>query len=300
MVFILKLENKIRNSPSKISSLQLEGNYHITEKEMKKVLFSILCLMMTTLGYSNGVIVLDGVYQGKNIYIQNPFSSSGVGFCVQEVRVNGNVTTDEIASSAFEIDLHNFQLKFGDKVEVKIIHKDDCKPKVLNPEVLNPKSTYEIVSMSVDDNFTFKWVTKGETGKLTYTIEQFRWNKWVKAGEMEGVGSPGQNEYMFRIVPHSGKNKLRVKQIDYTGQPRISRTADFDSKIAEVTFSPAKVTKEIGFYSADKPVETLYEIYDQYGNIVKRGYASKLEAADLTKGAYYLNFDNVMAEFIKK
>jgi hypothetical protein len=300
LLFILKLENKMRNSPSKIFSLQQKDDSFLTKKEMKKILFSALCLMISTLGFSTGVIVLDGVYQGKNIYIQNPFSSTGVGFCVQEVRVNGNVTTDEIASSAFEIDLHNFQLKFGDKVEVKIIHKDDCKPKVLNPEVLNPKSTYEIVGMSVDDNFTFKWSTRGETGKLTYTIEQFRWNKWVKVGEMEGVGSPAQNDYMFRVVPHSGKNKFRVKQIDYTGQPRISRTVEFESKIPEVTFSPAKVTKEIGFYSADKPVETLYEIYDQYGNIVKRGFSAKIDAADLTKGAYYLNFDNVMAEFIKK
>ena len=112
---------------------------------MKKILFSIFCVFVSTASFSTGVIVLEGIYQGKNLYIQNPFGSSGVGFCVQEVRVNGNVTTDEIASSAFEIDLRNFQFKLGDKVEIKIIHKDDCKPKVLNPEVLNPKSTFEVV-----------------------------------------------------------------------------------------------------------------------------------------------------------
>lgn len=267
---------------------------------MKRIFFSVICLVVSTLSFANGVIVLDGVYQGKNIYIQNPFSASGVGFCVQEVRVNGNVTTDEIASSAFEIDLHNFQFKLGDKVEIKIIHKDDCKPKVLNPEVLNPKSTYEIINMSVDQDFTFKWSTKGETGKLTYTIEQFRWNKWVKIGEIEGTGSAGQNEYSFKATPHSGKNKFRVKQIDYTGQPRISRTVEAESSIPEITFSPAKVTKEIVFYNKETPIETLYEIYDQYGNIVKRGYGSKIDATDLPKGAYYLNYDNVMAEFLKK
>src|SRR3954471_6660023 len=84
----------------------------------------------------SNVIVLEGNYQGKNLYVQNPFGSGGVGFCVTEVKVNGNITTDEIPSSAFEIDMKPHKLNIGDKVEVKIFHKEDCKPKVLNPEVL--------------------------------------------------------------------------------------------------------------------------------------------------------------------
>ncbi len=268
--------------------------------KMKKILFVIFGMFVSTLCSAVGVIVLEGNYQGKNLYIQNPFAGSGVGFCVQEVRVNGNVTTDEIASSAFEIDFRNLQLKIGDKVEVKITHKDDCKPKVLNPEVLKPKSTYEIVTMSVEKDLTFKWTTKGETGKLTFTIEQYRWNKWVKVGEVEGNGTPTENSYSFKVVPHSGKNQYRVKQVDYTGQPKVSKTVDFTSTIGEVTFSPAKVSKEITFFAGSTPIETMFEIYDQYGNIVKKGFASSVDASNLPKGAYYLNYDNKMGEFIKK
>src|SRR6476661_5594118 len=128
---------------------------------MKK-LFVAISLCVSTAGFATGVIVLEGNYQGKNLYVQNPFAGSGVGFCVQEVRVNGNVTTDEFASSAFEIDFRNLQLKLGDKVEVKITHKDDCKPKVLNPEVLKPKSTFEVIGMSVDKDGTLKWQTRSE------------------------------------------------------------------------------------------------------------------------------------------
>ncbi len=268
--------------------------------KMKKILFVIFGMTISTLASAVGVIVLEGNYQGKNLYIQNPFAGSGVGFCVQDVRVNGNVTTDEVASSAFEIDFRNLQLKIGDKVEVKITHKDDCKPKVLNPEVLKPKSTYEIVTMSVEKDLTFKWTTKGETGKLTYVIEQYRWNKWVKVGEVEGNGTPTENTYSFKVVPHSGKNQYRVKQVDYTGQPKVSKTADYVSTVGEVTFSPAKVSKEIGFFVGSTPIETMFEIYDQYGNIVKKGFASSVDASNLPKGAYYLNYDNKMGEFIKK
>ncbi len=267
---------------------------------MKKILFATLSLFVSSSIFAVGVIVLQGNYQGKNLYIQNPFAGSGVGFCVSEVRVNGTVTTDEIASSAFEIDFRNLQLKIGDAVEVKITHKDDCKPKVLNPEVLKPKSTFEIVSMAVGSDLTFKWSTKGETGKLAFVIEQFRWNKWVKVGEVEGNGTPDLNNYSFLVAPHSGKNQYRVKQVDYTGQPKLSKTVDYNSTSPEITFSPAKVSKEIGFFAGSAPTETMFEIYDQFGNIVKRGFSSTVDAANLPKGAYYLNYDNKMGEFIKK
>ena len=78
-------------------------------------------------------IVLEGNYQGKNIFVQNPFSEAGVGFCVYQVMVNNKVSTDEINSSAFEIDLGVYNFKVGDKVTIKIMHREGCTPKVLNP-----------------------------------------------------------------------------------------------------------------------------------------------------------------------
>ena len=269
---------------------------------MKKTfLFLILSGILTTKGFSQGgVIILEGNYQGKNLYVQNPFGSGGVGFCVTEVFVNGNITTDEVNSSSFEIDFKSHKLQIGEKVEIKIKHKEDCKPKVLNPEVLKPKSTFEVITMTIDKDGTLKWSTKSETGKLAFAIEQFRWNKWVKVGEVDGVGTPITNNYTFKIAPHSGKNQIRVRQTDYSGQPRLSKPVDFMSDATEVSFAPVKVSTTISFVAADKPTETMYEIYDQYGNVVKRGFGSSIDATNLTKGGYFLNYDNKMAEFIKK
>lgn len=242
-----------------------------------------------------GIIVLEGHYQGKNLYVQNPFAGSGVGFCTFEVTINGNVTTDEINSSAFEIDFTNAQLKMGDPVIVKIKHKDDCKPRVLNPEVLKPKSTFIAKSVSLDKDGNFIWKTTSESGILTYIVEQYRWNKWIKVGEAEGVGSPSEHTYQFTIAPHSGENKVRVKQVDYTGSPRYSQAATAISTKPEVTFTPVKVKDIITFSS-----ETLYEVYDAYGNIVKRGYGSTVDATNLKKGLYYLSYDNKTEKFDKK
>jgi len=273
---------------------------------MKKFIFYLLFLKVGVYCVSaqGGVIILEGNYQGKPLYVQNPFVTSGVGFCVTEVRVNGNITTDELASSAFEIDLKAHKLSIGEKVEVKISHKADCKPKVINPEVLKPKSTFEVVNISADKDGMISWSTKSETGKLTYAVEQFRWNKWVKVGEVDGKGTPVTNDYSFKVSPHSGKNQLRVRQTDYTGQPRLSKAVDFVSEIPEAEFAPQqKATKELNFFvkgKADKVLDTMYEIYDQYGNVVKKGYGNKVDITNLPKGGYFINYDNKMGEFSKK
>jgi hypothetical protein len=249
------------------------------------------------------VIILEGNYQGKVLYVQNPFGAGGVGFCVTEVKVNGNITTDETNSSAFEIDLKNHKMNVGDKVEVKIFHKDGCKPKVLNPEVLKPKSTFEVVNMSVEKDGTLKWSTRSESGKLPFNVEQYRWNKWVKIGEVDGMGTPGNHDYSFKVAPHSGKNQFRLRQTDYSGQPRVSRAVDFMSEIPEADYTPQKASKDISFIVKNKPdktVETMYEIYDQYGNVVKKGFGSKVDVSNLPKGGYYLNYDNKMGDFVKK
>jgi hypothetical protein len=244
-----------------------------------------------------GVIVLEGNYQGKNIFIQNPFSEAGVGFCVFEVTVNDQIATDEINSSAFEIDMNNFGLVQGDKVVVKVKHKDGCTPVILNPEVLKPKSTFDIVRQAIAADGTYSWTTSNETGELPYIVEQKRWNKWVKVGEVMGAGKPGENSYAFKVTPHSGENQFRVKQVDLTRRARFSDTVKFtDGSVGAVTWGPAKPKEEIIFSAP-----TMFEIYDQYGNIVKRGFADRVEVASLKKDLYYLNYDNRMGEtFIKR
>ena len=263
---------------------------------MRKILLSLIYfILITHISVNAAQIIIEGNYQGKNLYIQNPFASNGVGFCVQEVLINDRISTDEINSSAFEIDFSSYRLQIGDKVVIKIIHKDECKPKVLNPEVLKPKSTFEIVSMKVDADGMFVFVTQQESGKLPFVVEQFRWNKWVKIAEVQGKGTPSKNTYSTKVNLHSGENKIRVKQTDFSGNPRSSEPYKTRTNSPELTFSPLKVADALNFSG-----ETMYEIYDSYGNLVKKGAGNNAEVAGLKKGIYYLNFDNKTDKFVKK
>lgn len=266
-------------------------------QNMKKlIILSSLLIVAATGLRAQSKLTVEGNYQGKNLYVQNPYASNNVGFCTIKVTVNGNTTSDAIESSAYEIDLSIHKLRVGDPVTVVIEHKVDCTPKVLNPEVLKPRSTFKVIDMKVDDKGKLTWKTTEENGKLPFVVEQYVWNKWITVGEVDGKGTPAENTYEFQLTPHSGENKVRIKQVDYTGRPNPSQAKTFtDGNIQAVDFNPKTVKDKITFTS-----KTRYEIYDSYGNIVKKGYSNEVDCTNLKKGAYYINFDNKDSQFVKR
>jgi len=102
-----------------------------------KISSALLFLFLFSCSDNSDSTTLEGEYHGKNLFVQNPFGEDGIGFCVKTVLVNGKVTSDEINSAAFEVDLAAMGLKEGDNVKVEITYSPGCKPKILNPEVLN-------------------------------------------------------------------------------------------------------------------------------------------------------------------
>ncbi len=261
---------------------------------MKNLILLFIFSLITMISKSN-VLVVEGKFQNKNIYIQNSFGSNGVGFCTTEIKVNGKITTDEINSSAFEIDLASMNIKTGQKVTIEIIHKNDCVPVVLNPEVLKPRPTYEVVSMNINSSGILKWTSKNESGPLPYIIEQFKWNKWVIVGEVQGIGTSENHDYSFQVLTHSGENKFRVKQTGLGVAAKYSNSVALNSMTDKPTFMFSKNKKAIQY-----SFETSFEVYDAFGTIVKKGFGNETNIENLPKGKYYLCFDNQVSEFDKK
>ncbi|MBC7862897.1 MAG: hypothetical protein IAF38_07970 [Bacteroidia bacterium] len=259
---------------------------------MKKICFSLLLLSSFSMMRSN-VLLLEGRYQNKNIYIQNGLANSGVGFCAYEVKVNGKVTTDEVNSTAFEIDLSTYKLTMGEKVTVEIYHKEDCKPKVLNPEAFKPKPSFEIGTITINTEGLLKWNTTNESGPLPYIVEQFKWNKWVYVGTVEGVGTPEKHDYLFKVTAHSGENKFRVKQVGFGGVNKTSNPVVYNCLIETPNY---KVTDKTINFSSD----TGFEMYDPFGNVVKKGFGNVCDVSNLGKGKYYLCYDNIVTELDKR
>ncbi len=266
-----------------------------------KMRFLVTLFLVLAASFSMATsLSIEGTYQGKNLYVQNPMDDDGFGYCATKATVNGDILPGGTGMGAFEIDFSLFNIAIGEPVFIEIEHNDGCKPKILNPEVLLPRSTFVVTSINVSDKGRLTWKTKDEQGKLPFVIEQYRWNKWVAIGEVQGKGTAGDNSYEFQVIPHSGENTVRVVQVDHSGTKRKSDEVKFMSDVPVVSKSPSQVKNEITFTANGVPVETRYEIYDAYGNIVKKGVDKKVNCENLLKGIYYISFDNTVDKFIKK
>jgi len=242
---------------------------------------------------------IEGSFQGKNLFVRNPPQSDGFGFCVSKVLVNGDILPASIQISNFEIDFSLFELKKGEKVFVVLSHAEGCEPEFINAEVLLPKSTFECVIIKADETGLVNWQTKAESGSLDFIIEQFRWGRWVEAGQVKGNGTNQLNKYTFQLSPHSGTNKVRVSQIDNSSEKRSSKEVSFQSEISKVKMAPIKVTDFLYFKASGKNVKTKFEVFDAFGNLLKLGFNEKVNCQNLVNGVYFVNFDNTTEKFIK-
>ena len=239
-------------------------------------------------------VEFQGQYKGTNIYIQNPYAASGIGFCIDSVWVNEVRCMCEINSSAFEIDLDSLGYKIGDKIRIILFHKDDCKPRKLHTDH-GRSINLKFGDTNLDANGVFTWTVKEELNRWIFIVEQFRWTKWVKIGEVEGLGKFEEHDYQFQAKLHSGVNKIRVKIVNYSLHPTFSKFAKINSNQEEIKFTLDIEAKIILFTDT-----TMYEIYDEYSNIVYKGESKMIDLKKLKRRPYELNYDNKMAKISLK
>ena len=155
-----------------------------------------------------------------------------------------------------------------------------------------PASTpWKVKQIEVDSTGILRWITIDEINTRTIVIQQFRWNKWVKVGEVEGKGA-GSNTYEFSITPHSGENKFRV---GYPDDELFSKSVKYRDPGYNYTEGVWKVKDKLELKRV-----SMYEIFDAYGNIVLKGEAQVIDVSKLKRGTYYINYDKEMGKFLKK
>ncbi len=236
---------------------------------------------------------IDGTYQGKELYIQNPFNPATNSFCIKKVTVNDQEYKN-INSSAFAIDFKQFNLKKGQYVEVKIYHEKGCQPRILNPTALIGKSTFELLSFKADEEHV-RWTTRNETSEEPFYLEREEYGRWKVIAKVKGKGPGGYNNYVVKVNHFSGVNKYRIKQRDVGGQWRYTEVLEYKSKKKPVSFYPKRVTDKLFFTE-----EVDYEIYDETGKLVKKGSGKEVDVSDLKPGVYIVYFDNRSGKFLKK
>ena len=126
-----------------------------------------------------------------------------------------------------------------------------------------PNSTFIIEDINCTSEGFISWETTSESGKLAYQIEQYKWNKWIVVGEVNGEGVKSISNYSFTVIPHSGENKIRVSQTDNTGEKRSSKEVVFiNNKIKTPILKTQNDYESISFMVNDKKVEVSVDPYE--------------------------------------
>lgn len=250
------------------------------------------CFLLIALPFQllAGEMFLSGVYKGVNLYIQNPVHQ-GKEFCIKSVTVNGKSMPIPKAT-AFELKL-SFLAK-GTPVNIKIVHHDDCKPVVLNPNSIKDKARFRFNNVTVTDA-KIAWNTSGETEYGSFIVLKYEHNEWTEEYMMKAKGSARQNVYTYQAHHHTGENRYQLKYIPAQGKSSLSDEFKFVAEMERVTFYPKRVSKVLTFSR-----EVKYAIRDVHGKVIKKGIAEKVDCSDLKSGNYYLSYDNNTDRFLKK
>jgi hypothetical protein len=239
-----------------------------------------------------GEIILHGRYNGKNLYVQNP-SIAEREYCIKEIIVNDQRIAHVPASTAFDIKMNHISL--NTPVVVKIIHHDDCSPKVMNPGVIRETEGFKFEQLNFS-NRQLHWVSKGESGYAKFFVLKFVHDNWTTEAVIPAkVSQDGRNEYHHEVFCNSGKNRYKIKYFDLSGNPIFSEEITFTTDYEKVLFYPLRVQDFLRFSK-----EVKYEIIDQGGVTRLKGMGSEVNCKKLPTGTYMLRYDNEIASFFKK
>jgi hypothetical protein len=233
---------------------------------------------------------INGIYNGINLHIQNPHDGSN-NYCISAIYLN-NLQIKTPNTTLITIDLGS--LKVGDKVEVKIVYKDKCTPKVLNPNALLPRGDFHFGKLKVDVDALY-WEGRGENENGQYYVEIFKNGAWQAEKIIPAQGSKGINNYTLKINHLSGLNRYKIKYIDSSGKSYFSDELEFASDKSKVYFYPKNVSTTIYFSKVVK-----YEVLDANHKPILKGSGSEVDCTSLSSGNYFVLFENRTESFYKK
>ncbi len=247
-----------------------------------------------------GEIIIAGIYQGKNLFVQNPRLEDNKGYCANEVYVNDEKVISNIKIAAFEIDLS--YLEMNEPVTIRITHKDGCAPRLINPQVIKPSGGFQIENVEVLPT-AIHWTTRDENPNFVYSIESLRNGNWIVL-EKHSARGEGDGTYSVPIMHPLGDSKYRIKA------QNVDNHKTFYSKT--ITFNPANVpppppAPEPVTFTPVNPKEELnlsrevdFEIMDAQKRVVMKGQGQKIDIKTLKAGTYYLKVEEQLEKFVKK
>ena len=230
---------------------------------------------------------LAGVFQGKTLFIQNPFDKSDRQFCVERIYINEQELDINYNLSALKIDFKGYD--YYTPVKIRLVHKDTlCTPTIINPEAILFHTIFRFVDVTLTDS-ALVWSTKGESGIGEFEIEKLMNGVWVDEEVREALGRYEGAEYTFYPNLDEGANKYRIRYNFPPGR-RVkylySWEVEYDHYPEPVEFTPKSAKTRIYLSRS-----THYEIYNDGQKLVLQGQGKEIDVTVLRQGRYVIYFN---------
>ena len=228
-----------------------------------------------------------GVYQGKTLFIQNPYNRVNKSFCIEKILVNNEPLLLNYRLSAIKLDFEEYDL--FTPVNVTIVHGDSvCSPIIINSEAILFHTIFRFESISLTDS-ALVWQTKGEIGRGMFYVEKLENGFWNEKERIDATGIYEESNYSYFPYLEEAANKYRVKYEFPSGSRTkylYSTEVDFDYYPVPVEFNPHSAKTRLFLSRASQ-----YEIYDDSSKLVLTGKGQEIDVTVLRRGRYVIYFN---------
>lgn len=256
------------------------------------MVLSFLIFLLTNLNaqVAENETSFSGVYQGKPLFIQNPYLSTERAYCIREIRINKKRADINYDVSALILDFKGVD-KFS-PISIHIEYSDStCVPILLNPEAIRYHSVFSFEKISITDS-SLVWRTKGESDEGSYEIEAFNLGYWESLNVREANGVYGSSEYIYFPIYEEGSNKYRIR---YSS----SSVTLFSDEIEHV-FYPEPITFKREGNELILSRSCNYVVSDEENFEVLTGLGKEINISELKSGEYYITFNDEQSELFRK
>jgi len=251
---------------------------------VKKLIIALILLLPYELAQGQEIL-LSGVYRGKDIFIQNPFTNLEGSFCVEYIEVNGKRVIEQPDVSALKVDLSAFSI--SDSVHILIKHHNVCTPRVLNADVLDAANSFSYIQIIADDA-SISWVTTGELpGRGWYEILKMKLDGWMPIDTVLAKGNLDNNQYSVGVQHYSGENLFKLVY-HYESRSIDSDQFDFYSDLEPITFFPEDQIYDL--ITLSRPTDYVIKTHD--GRILLAGYGQDIVVSALPYGELIMVLEN--------
>ncbi len=259
---------------------------------LASIFFISVGYSQTSIGLHDGIYGLPttnlaGVYQGKTLFIQNPYNPLTKKYCVVAISVNNQMLAMNYSLSAIKLDFDEYDL--NTPVNITVYHADTvCRPVIINSEAVLFHTIFRFSELSLTDS-ALVWSTKGERGMGTFEVEKLEEGIWRGQESVIAKGTYAGADYSFFPVMEEGHNKYRIRYSFPEGGRKshlYSMEMDFDYYPEPVEFKPRLASSRLYLSRA-----TPYEIYDAKGELALKGQGVEVDVTLLSQGQYVIYFN---------